>query len=92
MTIRGGGDPNTAMASMPLGEWARRLGALPPKRMTASWSGSHADPTEYKDVAQCFAPRWRAPLGRFGQHTPPDLLVTGNLLDTLITEETPKAA
>jgi len=23
---------------------------------------------------------------------PPDLLVTGNLLDTLITEETPKAA
>ena len=25
---------------MPLGEWTRRLGALPQKRMTASWSGS----------------------------------------------------
>src|SRR4029077_17222694 len=29
MTIRGGGNPNTAMAGMPLGDWARRLGALP---------------------------------------------------------------
>jgi hypothetical protein len=29
MTIRGGGNPNTAMAAMPLGEWTRRLGALP---------------------------------------------------------------
>ena len=28
MTIRGGGNPNTAMAAMPLGEWTRRLGAL----------------------------------------------------------------
>ena len=29
MTIRGGGNPNSAMAAMPLGEWTRRLGALP---------------------------------------------------------------
>ena len=29
MTIRGGGNPHTAMAAMPLGEWTRRLGALP---------------------------------------------------------------
>ena len=28
MTIRGGGNPYTAMAAMPLGEWTRRLGAL----------------------------------------------------------------
>jgi hypothetical protein len=27
------------------GEWARRLGALLPKRMVASWSGSSTDPT-----------------------------------------------
>src|SRR5436189_2611251 len=29
MTIRGGGNPHTAMATMPLGEWTRRLGSLP---------------------------------------------------------------
>src|SRR5262245_3862673 len=29
MMIRGGGNPYTAMAAMPLGEWTRRLGALP---------------------------------------------------------------
>ena len=29
MTIRGGGNPYTAMATMPLGEWTRRLGAMP---------------------------------------------------------------
>src|SRR4029453_13509606 len=29
MTIRGGANPNSAMAAMPLGEWIRRLGALP---------------------------------------------------------------
>src|SRR5262245_10899664 len=61
-TIRGGGNPNPAMAAMPLGEWTRRLGALPPKRMTASWSGS-PDPTEYKLVAHSIAHQWQAPLG-----------------------------
>src|ERR1700745_3458269 len=29
MTIRGGGNPHTAMAATPLGEGTRRLGALP---------------------------------------------------------------
>jgi hypothetical protein len=54
--IRGGGDPNTAMALVPYREWARRLGASPLKRMIASWSGSRMDPTEYKVVAR-IAPR-----------------------------------
>ena len=65
MTSRGGGDPNNSMASMPSAEWARRLGASPSKRMTASWSGSNTDPTEYKVAARCFAPNGRAPLGSF---------------------------
>ena len=29
MTIRGGGNPHSAMAAMSLREWTRRLGALP---------------------------------------------------------------
>src|SRR5258708_24676801 len=29
MTIRGGGNPHSAMAAMPVREWTRRLGALP---------------------------------------------------------------
>src|ERR1700687_3417160 len=29
MTIRGGGNPHSAMAAMPLREWTRRPGALP---------------------------------------------------------------
>jgi hypothetical protein len=48
MTIRGGGNPHTAMATMPMGEWTRRLGALPAKRMTASWSRPYVGSTEYK--------------------------------------------
>src|SRR5260370_25467495 len=36
------------MAAMPLGEWTRRLGALPAKRMTASWSRPYVGSTEYK--------------------------------------------
>ena len=39
MKIRGGGNPRKPMVAMPLIEWARRLGASPPKRMTASWCG-----------------------------------------------------
>jgi hypothetical protein len=40
------------MALMPYREWARRLGASPSKRMIASWSRVHVDPTEYKVVAR----------------------------------------
>ena len=53
-----GADPDGRLAPTPQGEWARRLGALPPKRMVASWSGSSTDPTGYKDAAQC-CPRRR---------------------------------
>jgi hypothetical protein len=62
--IRGGGDPNTAMALMPHREWARLLGASPQKRMIASWSWVHVDPTEYKVVGAHRASK-RAPLGSF---------------------------
>src|SRR5215813_6078298 len=44
MTVRGGGDPRQAWLARRLREWARRLGASPPMRMTASWSGSASDP------------------------------------------------
>jgi hypothetical protein len=47
------------MALMPSEECARRPGALPPKRMVASWSGPHTGPTEYKVAAQ----GWRALAG-----------------------------
>ncbi len=56
MLIRGGGDPSYALASKPSGEWACRLGASPPKRMSASWFGSCEDPTEYKVAARRIAP------------------------------------
>src|ERR1700726_711281 len=42
--------------------WARRPGALPPMRMTASWCDPHGS-TEYKAVARTSAPRSLAPLG-----------------------------
>ena len=62
MTIRGGGNPNTAMAAMPLGEWTRRLGALLQKRMTASWSGSFGS-NRIQACGAIFLPHRQAPLG-----------------------------
>ncbi len=53
------------MALMPLEECARRPGALPPKRMVASWSGPHAGPTEYKVAAQARARHGGLPSVRF---------------------------
>jgi hypothetical protein len=50
--IRGGGDPFLPLALMPSPEWARRLGASPQKRMTASWSASGVDATVYKVVVR----------------------------------------
>src|SRR6516164_3854715 len=49
MTIRGGGNPRTAMAAMPLGEWTRRLGALPAEAHDCFmvWH-PHTGSTEYK--------------------------------------------
>ena len=61
MTIRGGGDTRWAVVSIPLEECARRPGALPPKRMTASWSGPDPGPTEYKVAARCNAPKAGSP-------------------------------
>ena len=61
------------MASMPSARWARRLGASPLKRMTASWSGSLADPTAYKVAARCFAPM-AGSSGRFRQAAAVDRL------------------
>ena len=59
--IRGGGDPNTAMALKPCPEWARRLGASPQKRIVASWFGSRMDPTEYKVAARASRPSVGSP-------------------------------
>ena len=59
--IRGGGDPNTAMALKPCPEWACRLGASPQKRIVASWSGSRMDSTEYKVAAQASRPSVGSP-------------------------------
>jgi hypothetical protein len=43
-------------------EWARRLGASPPKRMTASWSGSRMEPPNTR-LRRDLRALWRAPLG-----------------------------
>ena len=48
MTIRGGGNPHTAMATMPLGEWTRRLGALLPEAYDCFMVGTYMGSTEYK--------------------------------------------
>jgi hypothetical protein len=43
-------------------EWARRLGASPPKRMTASWFGSRVGPPNTR-LRRDLRALWRAPLG-----------------------------
>src|SRR5437588_32018 len=50
MTIRGGVTRTHEWLSGRLVEWAHRSGALPPMRITASWSRSLGS-TEYKYVA-----------------------------------------
>jgi hypothetical protein len=92
MTIRGGGNPNTAMAAMPLGEWTRRLGASPAKRMTASWSRPYVGSTEYKRGSRdCSRPMagscpWRIRKLRCDRHleqtaamVPPRVMVKGGM-------------
>src|SRR3974390_2764764 len=74
MTIRGGGNPNTAMAAMPLGEWTRRLGALLQKRMTASWSGAFGS-NRIQACGAIFLPHGQAPLGSSVEQSP---IVTGS--------------
>ena len=56
--VRGGGDPRQAWLVRRLREWACRLGALPPMRMTASWFGSPWNPPNtsvWRDVLRLMA-------------------------------------
>ena len=69
MTIRGGGDPRQAWLARRLREWACRLGALPPMRMTASWSGSARNPPNTRVWRDRSRPG-RAPLGSSPGHLP----------------------
>src|SRR5580704_1258304 len=48
MTIRGGSNPHSAMAAMPLREWTRRLGALPAEAYDCFMVGTPYGSTEYK--------------------------------------------
>ncbi len=61
MTIRGGGDTRWAMALMPSEECARRPGALPPKRMVASWSGPQRGSNRIQGCGARFARHGRLP-------------------------------
>lgn len=70
MTIRGSGDLQTPMASAPPVRLGPLLGASPPMRMAASWSGS---PGSHR-IQGCGAntlqrPIRRAPLGSFAART-----------------------
>src|SRR6516225_3289875 len=64
MTIRGGGNPHTAMATMPLGEWTRRLGALLAEAYECLMVETYTGSTEYKRGSRAIARgQWQAPLG-----------------------------
>ena len=72
MTIRGGGNPNSAMAAMPLGEWTRRLGALPAEAYDCFMVRTLYGFTEYKRGSRAIARgQWQAPLGS-SRGEPPD--------------------
>jgi hypothetical protein len=64
MTIRGGGNPNSAMIAMPLREWTRRLGALPAEAYDCFMVG-----TLYGRAID--RGQWQAPLGS-SRGQPPD--------------------
>src|ERR1700731_314197 len=62
MTVRGGGNPHTAMAAMPLGEWTRRLGALLAEAYDCFMAGTLHGSTEYKRGSRAIARgQWQAP-------------------------------
>src|SRR5262244_1022449 len=72
MMIRGGGNPYTAMAAMPLGEWTRRLGALPAEAYDCFMVGTYMGSTEYKRGSRAIARgQWQALLGS-SRGKPPD--------------------
>ncbi len=64
MTIRGGGNPHTAMAAMPLREWTRRLGALPAEAYDCFMVGTPYGFNRIQAwVARLIRGQWQAPLG-----------------------------
>ena len=63
MTIRGGGNPNTAMAATPLGEWTRRLGAWPAEAYDCFMVGPHVGQPNTSVVRAIARGQWQAPLG-----------------------------
>ena len=64
MTIRGGGNPHTAMAAMPPGEWTRRLGALPAEAYDCFMVGTPYGVQPNTSVVRAIdRGQWQAPLG-----------------------------
>jgi hypothetical protein len=62
LTIRGGGTPYSNMALMPTERMGPPPGALPPMRMTASWSRIQTV-LPHTSLWHEDAPQWQAPLG-----------------------------
>src|SRR5260370_26232670 len=63
MTSGGGGNPHSAMAAMPVGEWTRRLGALPAEGYDCFMV---CTPYGFNRIQAWFAidrGQWQAPLG-----------------------------
>ena len=72
MTIRGGGNPHSAMAAMPLREWTRRLGALPAEAYDCFMVGTLYGFNRIQAwFARLIAAQWQAPLGS-SRGQPPD--------------------
>src|SRR6478735_6620520 len=64
MTIRGGGNPHSAMAAMPLREWTRRLGALPAEAYDCFMVCTHIRVQPNTSVVRAIdRGQWQAPLG-----------------------------
>ena len=72
MTIRGGGNPHSAMAAMPLREWTRRLGALPAEAYDCFMVGTPYGVQPNTSVVRAIdRGQWQAPLGS-SRGQPPD--------------------
>jgi len=64
MTNRGGGNPHSAMAAMPLREWTRRLGALPAEAYDCFMVGTPIRVQPNTSVVRAIdRGQWQAPLG-----------------------------
>jgi hypothetical protein len=72
MTIRGGGNPHSAMAAMPLREWTRRLGALPAEAYDCFMVCTPIRVQPNTSVVRAIdRGQWQAPLGS-SRGKPPD--------------------